>query len=232
VCSSDSSPDARLARLSVNECRSVKGRTPNPSPHCPFLTELGFIWWAAVEGGHIIHDTGEARRYDLGVADTQKRRALQAQGALNSTPEKVRADPFRTHPEFFDADDRLQVRSELLRGPAKGEMSVVEACRLFGVSRQTFYTLKRALDARGLAGLAEGKRGRKGPLKASLEIVTFVRDAKEKDSALSGSELASRVKEHFGVQLHRRTVERLLVPKSGDTSTRAGTTRSALGGAL
>ncbi len=152
------------------------------------------------------------------MADTQKRRALQLQGALNPTPESVLADPFRTHPEFFDAEDRLQVRYEMLRGPARGEMSVVEACRLFGVSRQTFYTLRRALDARGIAGLAEGKRGRKGPLKATVEIVTFVRDAKAQDPGLSGPELASKVEDRFGIRLHRRTVERLLVPKSGASS--------------
>jgi hypothetical protein len=73
----------------------------------------------------------------------------------------------RSHPEFFDAEDRLQVRYEMLRGPAQGEMSVVEACRLFAVSRQTFYTLRRV------------------------------------------------VAERFGISLHRRTIERLLVPKSG-----------------
>jgi len=149
------------------------------------------------------------------VASPEKRRALRAQGALNPAPEKVLAEPFRSHPEFFDAEDRLQVRYEMLRGPAQGEMSVVEACRLFAVSRQTFYTLRRAFEARGIAGLAEGKRGRKGPVKASLEVVEFVRDAKARDATASGAELARLVAERFGISLHRRTIERLLVPKSG-----------------
>jgi transposase len=94
-------------------------------------------------------------------------------------------------------------------------MSVVEACRLFAVSRQTFYTLRRAFEARGVAGLAEGKRGRKGPVKASLEVVEFVRDARARDATASGAELARLVAERFGISLHRRTIERLLVPKSG-----------------
>ena len=149
------------------------------------------------------------------VASPEKHRALRAQGALNPAPEKVLAEPFRSHPEFFDAEDRLQVRYEMLRGPAQGEMSVVEACRLFAVSRQTFYTLRRAFEARGIAGLAEGKRGRKGPVKASLEVVEFVRDAKAQDATASGAELAQLVAERFGISLHRRTIERLLVPKSG-----------------
>jgi hypothetical protein len=56
----------------------------------------------------------------------------------------------------------MQVRYEMLRAPAQGEMTVTEACRAFGVSRQTFYMLRRAIDARGLVGLTERKRGRKG----------------------------------------------------------------------
>src|SRR5260370_14868739 len=97
------------------------------------------------------------------VASPEKRRALRAQGALNPAPEKVLAEPFRSHPEFFDAEDRLQVRYEMLRGPSQGEMTVVEACRLFAVSRQTFYTLRRALEARGHAGPPEAQPGRQGP---------------------------------------------------------------------
>jgi transposase len=137
------------------------------------------------------------------------------QGALNPAPEKVVAEPFVQHPQFFDAEDRLQVRYEMLRAPAQGEMTVADACRAFGVSRQTFYMLRRAFEARGLAGLAEGKRGRKGPLKASVEVVEFVRREKADNPDASGAELARRVTERFGISLHRRTVERLLVPKSG-----------------
>lgn len=149
------------------------------------------------------------------MANLEKRRALKAHGALNPEPVKVTAEPFRSHPEFFDAEDRLQVRYELLRGPAVGELTVTEACAAFGVSRQTFYTLRRAFDAHGIAGLFEGKRGRKGPLKASVEVVEFVRAAKAADRSLSGAQIARLVENEFGVKLHRRTVERLLEPKSG-----------------
>ena len=152
------------------------------------------------------------------MASAEKRKALRAQGTLNPEPSGVVAEPFRTHPGFFDAEDKLQVRYELLRAPAQGDMTVAEACRAFGVSRQTFYTLRRAFEARGVAGLTEAKRGRKGPLKASVEVVEFVRAAKASDSTASGAELARRVEERFGIGLHRRTVERLLVPKSARPS--------------
>ena len=149
------------------------------------------------------------------MASKEKRRALNAHGTLNPEPEKVTAEQFRLHREFFDAEDRLQVRYEMLRGPAVGELTVTEACAAFGVSRQTFYTLRRAFDAQGIAGLFEGKRGRKGPLKASGEVVEFVRAAKAAEPSLSGAHIARLVDQKFGVVLHRRTVERLLEPKSG-----------------
>ena len=148
------------------------------------------------------------------VASPEKRRALRAQGALNPAPETVLADPFRSHPEFFDAEDRLQVRYEMLRGPAQGEMSVAEACRLFGAEPPDLLHLEAGLRGAGIAGLAEGKRGRKGPVKASVEVVEFVRDAKAHDPAASGAQLARTVGDRFGISLHRRTIERLLVPKS------------------
>jgi len=160
--------------------------------------------------------TSTERFFRVGVvANNEKRRALKEQGAWNGRPEVVTAELFVSHPEFFDPEDRLQVRYELLRGPARGEITVAEACRAFGVSRQTFYTLRRAFEARGIAGLVEGKRGRKGPLKASVEVVEFVRQARSEDATVSGAELARRVQADFGINLHRRTVERLMVPKSG-----------------
>ncbi len=149
------------------------------------------------------------------MAEPQKREALRAQRTLHAAPERVTAAPFLEHPEFFDREDKLQVRYELLRATGQGEMSVSGACRAFGVSRQTFYVLQRAFSARGVAGLTDAKRGRKGPLKATLEVVTFVRDAKRDAPQRSGAELAVLVEARFGIRLHRRTVERLLQSKKG-----------------
>ncbi len=147
------------------------------------------------------------------VADPDKRRSLLALGNLYGGSEQVTAELFRAHPEFFDREDKLQVRYELLRATTGGDMTVTEACRAFGVSRQTFYTLQRSFQGRGVAGLADAKRGRKGPLKASLDVVAFVREARADDPSLSGADLAAMVAERFEVRLHRRTVERLLQTK-------------------
>jgi len=147
------------------------------------------------------------------MAEPQKRQALKAQRTLHPTPETVTADLFLKHPEFFDREDKLQVRYELMRATGRGEMTVTEACRAFGISRQTFYILQRAFSARGVAGLVDAKRGRKGPIKATGDVVQFVRKAKQDSPQLSGADLVVMVEERFGIKLHRRTLERLLQPK-------------------
>jgi hypothetical protein len=57
-----------------------------------------------------------------------------------------------------------------------------------------------------MLGLLDERRGRKGPLKLSPEIVEFLRSA---EAATSAPDLVSRAEERFGVTLHRRTVERV-----------------------
>jgi len=147
------------------------------------------------------------------MAEPHKRQALQDRRTLHPAPETVTAELFLKHPEFFDPEDKLQVRYELMRATGRGEMTVTEACRVFGISRQTFYILQRAFSARGVAGLMDAKRGRKGPIKATGEVVKFVRKAKLESPRLSGADLAVMVEERFGIKLHRRTLERLLQPK-------------------
>ena len=56
-----------------------------------------------------------------------------------------------------------------------------------------------------MSGLLDDKRGRRGPIKLTAEIVEFLQAA---PPARSGAELAAQVADRFGVVLHRRTVER------------------------
>jgi hypothetical protein len=55
-----------------------------------------------------------------------------------------------------------------------------------------------------MAGLPDERRGRRGPVKLAPEIVEFIRSA----APASGAQVAEQVADRFGVQLHRRTVER------------------------
>ena len=102
-------------------------------------------------------------------------------------------------PDLFDADDRLQVGWVMLRTRAQGEMTVSAAGRSFGVSRQTFSRPRLAFQARDVSRLTQGDRGRKGPLKASVEVVEVVPGARAEDASGSSAEPARQVKQRFGI---------------------------------
>jgi transposase len=139
------------------------------------------------------------------VAESARYRALEEAGLLHPAPESVVAEPFRADPEFFASFDKVQVKYEMLRAVVVDEVTVVAAAEAHGYSRAEFYLVQAAFAERGMAGLVDGRRGRKGPVKVSAEIAAFLRDA---PTERSGAELAREVEARFGVSLHRRTAER------------------------
>ncbi len=139
-----------------------------------------------------------------------KRRALQQEGTLRAARTRVRAQLFWEHPTFFDARDELQVKYEMLRAHVVDGQTVTSVCDHFGYSRQTFYVLWRRFARRGVAGLRDGRPGRVGPVKCTPEVVEFLRAQRTADPALSVSALVERLAREQNVQLHRRTVERLV----------------------
>jgi len=129
--------------------------------------------------------------------------------AHRTHPERVRADLFRRF-RFFDPLDKVQVKYEMLRAHALDGTSVAEASKVFGFSRQTFYTVLEAFEEWGVLGLADGQRGRHGPMKLSAEDVAFVEATASGDPGLSGRVVAERLFTEHGVAVHRRTIERLI----------------------
>ena len=61
-----------------------------------------------------------------------------------------------------------------------------------------------------MPGLADGKAGRPGPLKLTEELARWVLELHRRRPELSGRELAGRLAQEQGVEVHRRTIERLL----------------------
>jgi transposase len=117
----------------------------------------------------------------------------------------VSAEAFRSARAFFFPQDKVQVKYEMLRAVHVDGMTVSAAAAAHGYSRAEFYLVDRAFAERGMAGLVDGRRGRRGPTKLSDEIVEFLRQA---PADRSGATLAREVTERFGVHLHRRTIER------------------------
>lgn len=95
------------------------------------------------------------------------------------------------------------LRAHLLEG-----VPVIRAAREHGYSRAAYYLVADAFEETGMKGLLDEKRGHRGPLKVTPEILEFVRASQ----GLSGANLSKEVADRFGVVLHRRTMERLRRP--------------------
>jgi transposase len=131
--------------------------------------------------------------------------ALERQGLLHPHPEAVTAQVFRDGSPFFLAADKVQVKYEMLRAHLVDGISATEAAVSHGYSRGGFYLVLASFTEQGTTGLLDERRGRRGPLRLTDEIVQFLRAAPRETS---GVQLAREVEQRFGVNLHRRTVER------------------------
>jgi len=140
----------------------------------------------------------------------RKRKSLKDAGLLHPTPDRVRDSLFKDHPEFFDPQDLLQVRYEMLRAHKVDGENIVAISERYGVSRQTFYNLWEKFSKVGSAALLSGKPGPKGASKLTLEVVSFVKKQLLREAKLSGSEVASRIQAKFRLKVHKRTIEKLL----------------------
>jgi len=138
----------------------------------------------------------------------QRLRSLLAADLLHPHPDAVRAELFHAGNPFFLAADKVQTKYEMLRAHAVDRVPVVRAADEHGYSRASFYLVAEAFAEAGMRGLLDDKRGRRGPLKVTAEILELVRAGEGQ----SGAKLSALVAERFGVMLHRRTLERLRRP--------------------
>jgi transposase len=135
--------------------------------------------------------------------------ALAASGAVNAHAQDVQ-DPAFTDSDFFDPRDLVQVRYEMLRRVRIEGHAIADAAAGFGVSRPTFYKVQTDFERAGLAGLLPAKRGPHGPHKITAEVMRFIDAERAAEEGLDAQALVERIAEHFGLTVHRRTVERAL----------------------
>ena len=156
------------------------------------------------------------RRRRMAKASRQRasrQQALEAQGAAHPHPETV-ADPlFRGGDAFFDPNDLVQVKYEMLRSVEKDGRAVVEAVEAFGMSRPVYYVTRDLFDREGLPGLLPRKRGPKRPHKLTEEnLAVLARAVREAEHMPSGVELAALLADRCGVSAHPRSILRRLLP--------------------
>lgn len=135
--------------------------------------------------------------------------ALIEEGTFNPTPEKVGDPKFRAS-EFFDPRDAVQVKYEMLRRVSIDNVSVTEASEEYGVSRPTYYQAKANFDMAGIAGLVPAKPGPRGPHKIDDDVLAFLRARLFPGEPVRARELVKLVRIEFDIELHPRTIERVL----------------------
>lgn len=143
---------------------------------------------------------------------TSKRQALQASGTFNPRAPHVRHALFQDS-GFFDPEDLLQLKYETLRALEEDGSSIAQAAGQFGLSRPTIYEARNQFQQGGLEGLLPHKRGPKQAHKLTAEVRHYLQHQRQVDPDLKGPELARQVRRRFGVQLHRRTIEKTLKTK-------------------
>ena len=141
-----------------------------------------------------------------------KKRKLAESNTLNPNADKI-TDPLFKSNDFFDADDLLQVKYEMLRRVEKEKKSVTDATNSFGFSRRHFYVLQKQFADEGLHGLLSEKRGPKGAHKLNEEIMDFIHVQIEEDPSLRTPGIGLILEKRFGIKVHRRSIERALERK-------------------
>ena len=134
---------------------------------------------------------------------------LQQHGTLHLRPQDV-IDPLFQNSHFFDPNDLLQVKYEMLRRVQIEGQSVQEAAAAFGFSRPSFYHAQTAFQQGGLSALLPQKPGPHQAHKLTPEILDFVEQAWAVQRALRAAEMAKVVEQRFGLIVHPRSIERSL----------------------
>ena len=97
----------------------------------------------------------------------------------------------------------------MLRRVQEG-LSVSEAARRFGFSRQAFCQAQAVFAEQGLPGLIRRRPGPKDDHKLSREVMAFLDEPLAGDPALWSADLAALLAEQFELSAHPRCIERAL----------------------
>jgi len=140
------------------------------------------------------------------AAKKSKRDTLKRHGTLNPHPNAV-TDPLVETGDFFDRDDVVQVKYEMLRRVTVDEQSVTQSAAAFGFSRPTYYQAEADFQRDGLFGLLPEKRGPRRGHKLTPEVLDFAIQLRASDPSLRPLDLAAAIQERFAVNAHPRSIE-------------------------
>lgn len=139
-----------------------------------------------------------------------KKAALRSAGALHPNPHTIRDEAF-VQGDFFDPNDLVQVKYEMLRRHREEQKTVAEVARAFGTSRQAFYSAKALFESQGIPGLIPKRRGPRGAHKCTEEVLDFAEQWKDEHPAEGTVRLAEAIEQRFGIHINPRSIDRALV---------------------
>jgi len=140
----------------------------------------------------------------------RKKNYLKKEGCLNKNASIIRAEIFNNGNSFFDKNDIVQTRYEMLRCVEKDNYTINAASEMFGVSRISFYKTKKAFEEKGMQGLLPQKKGPNSPHKLTDNVINFIESEKEAEPDLKSDELTDKVRQAFNLKIHPRTIEKAL----------------------
>jgi transposase len=147
----------------------------------------------------------------------RKAEELAKARTLNPHPEAV-VDAVFASSEFFDAQDLVQVKYEMVRRVEVDGVAVNAAARSFGFSRQSYYTAAAALAAGGLPALVPARPGPRRAHKLSEQVLDHLEALRAAEPKLRSVELAQVVADRFEIRVHPRSVERALTRRESARS--------------
>ena len=156
---------------------------------------------------HIIIYT--SRRTQTMTKTVPKLNRLRQGGVLNAQPARVQAAWFQPG-SFFDANDLVQVKYEMLRHARQDGVTKAAAASLFGLSRPTFYQAEAAFEQGGVAGLLPQVRGPKSAHKLTAEVMGVIESYHHPGAPLQAREMAKVVLVQLGLKVHPRSIERAM----------------------
>lgn len=143
----------------------------------------------------------------------ERTKQLKREGTLHLNPKKVQTELVAQSP-FFDANDLMQMKYEMLRSVSVDQQTAAAAARTFGLSRVAYYHARSQYEKHGLAGLLPCKRGPKHPHKFNPEVMSFVDEQLATTSGPPDWDLLSkRIEAKFGTKVHPRSIDRAVKRK-------------------
>jgi transposase len=107
-------------------------------------------------------------------------------------------------------------RIEVIQRVFRGELTVIEAAMIVGISERQCYRIKARVKQHGAKGVVHGNRGRACQRKTTEKTVRRVVElARGKYHGFNDHHLTEKLKEHEQIELSREKVRRRILRSEG-----------------